>query len=422
VYQGVRKQLGFLLFCLGTLFALSTFYRFITAVIADELVRELSIDAKSLGIMGAGFFYAMAFFQILIGPMLDRIGPRKIITLFALIGSAGTILFSLATTFTGTFSGRILMGIGMAPVFIGSLKVFSMVLPKDKFSRFTGLMVSVGAIGSILATSPFAYLNSILGWRNVLLLVAGITLMFALLIFHLLKKTEIQKTNAPAVQSINVLQSLKIIFGSLLFWKIAGIVFCRYGTQVALQGLWLGLYLIEVEGYSTIQAGNILFFLAIGASIGSPLVGWFYDKTQYYKKNVIMAGLSIYCACFIPLVISFNNNSALFYGIIVFFIGFFGGFGMLPYSEAKDFFPSSLSGTAIAWVNISLVTGGAVFTHLLGKIIECFPRVGYSYPPIAYRVAFGVCFLSILAALMFYAFPHKTGNKILPNEDSTAGK
>lgn len=400
---------GFLFSCLAGLFALSMFYRVITALISDKLIKELFIDARSLGIIGAAFFYAMAFCQVLMGPMLDRVSPRKIIMIFSLFGAFGTVLFSLSETFPAALSGRILMGIGMAPMLVGAFKIFTLVLPQDKFARFAGLLVSVGAIGNILATSPFAYCNSIFGWRRTLFLTSGLTIVFALSAFHLLRRIEQAKTNYPSIvpsKKVTVSQAVNLILTSLLFWQIAAITFFRYGTQVALQGLWLGLYLIDIEGYSAVQAGNILLMVPMGLLIGSPFAGWLYDKTHYYNKALIVVGHALYCLSLVPLAMGFTIHNTLFYSIICFFIGFFGGgFGLLPYSQVKDSFPAKLSGTAIAWVNTSLLTGAAVLTHVLGKVIEFFPRSGDSYPAIAYQTAFRVCLLAMLLSLIFYVFP-----------------
>lgn len=97
-YQLFKPILIFL--TLSTLFIISMFYRVSSAVIAPNLVQDLGLNAETLGILGGAYFYSFALLQIPIGPMLDRIGPRIIVTSFPLIGTIGAFLFAAGKSFT----------------------------------------------------------------------------------------------------------------------------------------------------------------------------------------------------------------------------------------------------------------------------------------------------------------------------------
>src|SRR5512136_2442231 len=84
---------------LSTLLVFSMFYRVSNAVIAPNLVQDLGLNAETLGIVGGAFFYSFALLQIPMGPMLDQIGPRFIVTCFTLIGGLGAFLFAFAESF-----------------------------------------------------------------------------------------------------------------------------------------------------------------------------------------------------------------------------------------------------------------------------------------------------------------------------------
>src|SRR4030042_2226542 len=106
---------------LSLLYILSQFYRVTNAVIAPNLIQDLGLNAETLGILGGAYFYSFALLQIPMGPMLDRIGPRFVVSFFALIGALGAFLFALSGSFTSALLGRILIGVGMAPVLMGSM-------------------------------------------------------------------------------------------------------------------------------------------------------------------------------------------------------------------------------------------------------------------------------------------------------------
>ena len=168
---------------LSALLVFSLFFRVSNAVIAPNLIQDLHLNAETLGILGGAYFYSFALLQIPMGLMLDRIGPRFVVTFFPLIGALGAFLFALGETFPWVFFGRILIGVGMAPVLIGAFKVFTLRFPPEKFATLVGLNLSIGTLGNIFAASPLAYLASTIGWRMTFGLAGGITTILAILFF-----------------------------------------------------------------------------------------------------------------------------------------------------------------------------------------------------------------------------------------------
>jgi len=392
---------------LSLLYILSQFYRVSNAVIASNLIQDLGLNAETLGILGGAYFYSFALLQIPMGPMLDRIGPRIIVTFFALIGALGAFLFAFSGSFTSALLGRILIGVGMAPVLMGSMKVFILRFPSEKFATLVGTILSVGTLGNIFAASPLAYLTSTIGWRVTFVLAGGITILLALLGLWVVegeKKKEGYFGSLPSEPEIGILQSLRLVLGSLAFWQIGAIAFFRYGTFVGLQGLWLGPYLINIKGYSPVQTGNLIILMAIGVIVGGPISGRLSDRTFRSRKGVALGGLILYCLVLFSLVGVLNIQSPFWYGSILFLMGFFTSFGILIFSHAKELFPITISGTVMTLVNFFTMAGGAVFMPILGKVIESFPKVDHTYPAEAYHLSFLICFLCIVAGLIFYAF------------------
>ena len=386
------------------------FYRVSSAVIAPNLMHDLRLNAENLGILGGAFFYSFALFQIPMGPMLDRVGPRIIVTFFPLIGALGAFLFAFGESFTAVLWGRILIGAGMASILMGSMKVFTIWFPPEKFATLVGLLLSVGTLGNIFATSPLAFLASTIGWRTTFILVGILTALLASLVFWALggkKRREEALVSSSFETEIGILQSIRLILRSLVFWQMSIIAFFRYGTFVGLQGLWLGPYLMDVEGYNPVQTGNLLILLAIGTIAGGPIAGRLSDHVFHSRKGVALWGLGLYCLSLFPLIGGLKIHNSLWYGFIFFFIGFFSSFGMIIYSHAKELFPTTISGTVMTWVNFFTMAGGAIFMPAIGKIIQSFPRTGSSSPAEAYHLSFLICFLGMTASLIFYAFSRK---------------
>jgi len=271
-----------------------------------------------------------------------------------------------------------------------------------------GTLTSVGTLGSILAASPLAYLTSTIGWRLTFMIAGGITGVLAFLTFWILgeerKNQKSLDSTSPAQPEIKIQQSFRLIISSLTFWQIGTVAFFRFGVYMSLQGLWLGPYLMDIKGYSPVQTGNLLILLAIGAIVGGPIAGQFSDRIFNNSKGVALWGLGLYALSLLPLIGIFRIQNPLWYGVIFFFNGFLGAFGMVIYSHAKSLFPIAISGTVMTWVNFFTMAGAAVFMPFLGKVIQSFPRIGNSYPAEAYHLSFLICFVGMTASVIFYAF------------------
>ncbi|MEI6154024.1 MAG: MFS transporter [Deltaproteobacteria bacterium] len=402
------KSKSFLIFSvLSTLYCFSAFYHVSNAAIAADLVHELKLNVEDLGILGGAFFYSFALLQIPMGVLLDRIGPRLIIGIFSLVGALGAFIFALSHDFAYAIAGRVIMGIGMASVLMGSFKVFVNQFHEEKFSALSGLIVSIGVFGSLLATSPFAYLNTLLGWRNTFMCTAIITALLSLSVFWILKGTAnkhvdgdfLRKNSAP---HMNLTELMRFILGNLSFWQIGILGFFRYGTTVALQGLWLSPYLINVKGFDPIKTANVILMISLGMMLGYPLSGKLAKKYKATKK-VALFGLSFYTLSLLPLTGFLRMNHEIDYAILCFFLGFFTGFGMLNYTHVKELFPLNVSGTVIAGINFFLMAGGAVFMQAIGKIVE-YSQLHQLSLSQSYHLAFAFCFIGMAGSLIFYLF------------------
>jgi len=394
---------------LSALYIFSMFHRVSNAVIAPNLIEDLSLDAETLGILGGAYFYSFTLIQIPMGPMLDRIGPRIVISSFAFICGLGVFLFAFIHSFYAGFWGRILIGLGMGTILMSSLKIFTLRFSPKQFATLMGTFVSIGSLGSILAASPLAYFTSTIGWRLTFAIAGGISIILAYFTFWILGRNKERDADlsASSLPAFGVFQSLRMVLGTLTFWQGSAAAFFRYGTFIALQGLWLGPYLMNIKGYAPLKAGNLLISMALGGIIGGPISGRFSDQAFPSRKVVAIVGLSLYALCLLPLTGVPRMENPYAYGVLFFFIGFFNTFGMGIYSHIKELFPLAIAGTVMTWLNFFNMAGVAIFMPLLGKIIESFQLPDHSYPPEAYHVSFLICFLSMAASLVFYAFSKK---------------
>ena len=79
---------------------LSCLLRAITATLSPVLTSEFNLLAADLGLLAGGYFLGFACMQIPLGYLLDKYGPKKIVSSFLLIALVGTVSFALAESFS----------------------------------------------------------------------------------------------------------------------------------------------------------------------------------------------------------------------------------------------------------------------------------------------------------------------------------
>jgi MFS family permease len=65
-------------------------------VLGPALVAEFGISAAQLGLVTGMYFFSIGLFQIPMGVLLDRFGPRRVNGMLLLFATAGAFLFARA--------------------------------------------------------------------------------------------------------------------------------------------------------------------------------------------------------------------------------------------------------------------------------------------------------------------------------------
>lgn len=393
-----------------SLFMMSMFYRSSSAIIALDLSRDLKLSPQDLGILGSAFFYSFALIQLPLGIVLDRVGPRATMTVLNIIGVGGAIFFARAQDLCGGVIGRSLLGLGMAANLMGPFKVLSDWFDPNKFATFSGLILSIGAMGSLAATSPLAIMVQILGWRKSFLVLAGLNAFLVVLLLVFIRGNPVERgdrENGYLQRSVSpsILESLKTLFSSWSYWAISLSAFLRYGSFSSIQALWIGPFLMTYLGFSSVMAGNLVFMLNLGFILGAPMGGLISERIIKSKKNTILIGLVFSAAATISLSQWQPTTSFLYLlGGLLLLLGFFNSFAQITYSHIREIMPSKMSGTAMTGINFFIMMGAGLFVHALGVIVEIMTtRIpDISNEGQAYGTAFLICSMAFLAALVLY--------------------
>jgi sugar phosphate permease len=362
------------------------FHRVSPAVMATDIQDEFGVSLASIALLSSAYFYAYTIMQLPCGILTDRWGPRKTVSAFTFIAAAGAIVTGLAGTFELVVAGRVMIGLGVAMVYVPTLKIMAVWFHRDEFVSMTGLLLIVGSVGGLAAAGPLAYMSDAIGWQSVFLALGLVTFILSLWVWILVRDRPEGLRARPAdatvvpeqedgsegpEERIPVRKALRMVYGSgLKFWPLAIWFFFMYGSIMVYQGLLGGPFFRDVLGWSTETYATSLTFISIGLIFGFPLAGLLSDKVFRSRKKVMVIGTVVYTAIWgVMWLIAGQVQSQEIYIVLHFLFGFFGGWFVGSYAQIKDLFPAAMAGTAIAALNVFPFLGGAVLQQLTGAMI-----------------------------------------------------
>ncbi len=399
-----RIQAIFFVATLG--FILSMFYRVSATVISPMLSTDLGLTPMQLSGLSAAFFYAFAVFQLPVGIALDRIGPRKVMVSLGAVCIVGSLCFALAHATWLAYIGRILLGIGTSCNMMAPLALFMVWCKPERFATLMSLVISLGWIGSLFAATPFAWLSETIGWRMSFLIVSGLNIIEFLLVYLVIKDRP-DDSPAPEATAGPVFGGLKRLFSSYFFWIMSFGALFRFGSVMALQGLWAGPYLRYAIQLDNIDTGNMVFACSLGYIVGLMITGIASDKLFHTRKWIILPAFFVLAALFLSLSWWSSQTPQWILYAIFFGIGFAASPGQLLYAQLKELVPPEMSSTALTGINFCNMLGPALMMQVGGMFLPADIKsatCACDFAPMWHFFAAGLS----LSGLLFLFIPDST--------------
>jgi predicted MFS family arabinose efflux permease len=363
---------------------LSFFFRNVNAVISKDLAGEFALSPSDLGFLTSMYLLAFAAFQLPLGVLLDRYGPRRVVAALLCIAAAGALIFALARDFTMLSIGRALIGLGVSAGLMGAIKAFTLWFPLSRLATLNGLYLAAGGIGGLSATAPAQALIEPLGWRGLFYVLSALSVGAALLVFFVVPEKRLPGEGATLRRQ---LAGFGAIFSSAPFWRIALALVVCHASYLSLQGLWLGPWLYDVAGESRQAVANYLFLTAAAYTVGSVFFGTVGSRAP---MGIFKVGLVLSVLLF--ALLAAGTRSGL--GLILAAYGFFTISAALAYALLTPLFPPEMTGRVNTASNMLMFGFSFAFQWGIGAVLRLYPVTDGRYAPEGYAMA-----LWILVAL-----------------------
>ncbi|GAB3906405.1 MFS transporter [Kibdelosporangium lantanae] len=341
----------------------AVFHRGSLGVASIEATHRFGVGPAALGTFTVLQLLVYAGMQVPTGLLVDRFGPRKVLTLAALLMGLGQVLFAVASSYPLGLAARAVLGLGDALTFISLLRLASAHFTARQYALVVSLTAALGGLGNLVATVPLTLFLHQVGWTTTFLVTGLATFTYALVTLRL---RDTPTGPAPKSQPAKLREVAKNVHTAwhvpatrLGFW----VHFATMATPAVFSLLWGFPYLVQAHGLSPEAASSVLGVMVIVTIVCGPAVGSVIGPRPEVRMTMVAAYLVLALGVFafllawpgrMPVVLLTVAFGLLALGLPLSAVGF---------SLARDYNPLHRVGTASGVVNVggfSATTMGAL--------------------------------------------------------------
>ncbi len=355
------------------------------AIVASAVSTDLQLTPDRLGWVFSFALAGMMSGAMLLTPVTDMIGRRKMIIFSVVLVGSSVVLTAMANTLTQFVILRFISGVG-AGAMLASQAALAAEYSPEKYRSFSVVLVTLGYPAGAMMTSVAAgYIMPEWGWRGMFWFGGIVTLAMSTVAFLLIPeslKFVIQRGGTNALDQANTilrkmkkapmakLPALEERVGRGFFAAMAGLLSKDLRGKTIV--LWLTFFLcfstlyfllswipklMEDSGFSVETGRDAFFLFNLGAVVGVVLLGWL--SISIKLTNLVCSFLVASAVAMMIFAMAPAEKNLLL--TLIFIIGLLqqGGFTGL-YGVAAKAYPTAVRSTGIGWA-IGLGRLGAVF-------------------------------------------------------------
>ncbi len=400
--------LGSLICAVGAFFYC---YEFVLRILPGALQSEISaafghISATTFGKLSAFYYFAYSPMQMPVGMLMDRYGPRRLLTFACVSCTVGSWMFTFTSSMMIACLGRFLVGFGSSFAFVGVLSLALQWLPGRYFSLFAGLITTLGMIGLVYGEVKITTMAASMGLMDVLMLMVNIGIVLSIVTFFVVRDGP-EGRHGRKIPLPAFFANVRFVLLSPQVWLIGFVGACLYTSLSVFGELWGKNYLEQAHHLTKVEAARSVSAMFLGWAVGAPLAGYLSDISgRRVLPLTVGAVVSLVC---ISLILYYPGLSYTSLNILLFLYGAFSATEIIVFIMGKENSGAKLSGTVFAAVNMIVTLGGVIFQPLVGKLLDTFGDSKliageHVYTEVDYQLALSVLPISLLLVIILAFF------------------
>jgi AAHS family 4-hydroxybenzoate transporter-like MFS transporter len=380
-------QVKLLLTCAAVLF-LDGFDTQAIGYVAPALAREWGLTKAALGPVFSAGLFGLMIGALLLGPLADRIGRKKIIMLSTLAFGLCTLVTAFVHDVNTLLAIRFLTGLGLGGAMPNAIATTSEFNPHRRRATMVMIMFCGFSVGAALGGLLAAALIPQFGWRSVFVVGGVAPLLLAPLlalwlpesvrflaltgranarVAELLRSISPKAVFAPATQFVvrePKLPGIPVLhlfrerrtLVTLLLW----VVFFMSLLDLYFLSNWLPTVLNDL-GSTVSEAAAIGSLLQVGGVVGTFALGSIIDRFSFRALALVY-----FIAVFAVGAIGQLGHSAFLVSLAIFAAGFCVVGGQIAANAlAAAFYPTSVRATGVGWA-LGIGRIGSIVGPLVG--------------------------------------------------------
>ena len=366
--------------------------RVMPSIMMDDITQQFHIDATVFGQFSGIYYIGYALMHLPIGIMLDRFGPRKVMTGCILLTVIGLLPIIFAEHWIFPLIGRAMIGIGSSAAILGTFKIIRMTFKEQHFPRMLSFSVMIGLIGAVYGGGPVSYLCTVLGYKMVVGFFAAIGVLLAGMTYLIVPEVK------PTSQQSSVITNIKTVFSERKVIMLCCFAGMMLGPLEGFSDVWGSGFLKLVYGFDPSTANYLPSMIFIGMCFGAPVLSLIAEKTGYYLGTIIAAGVLMFLT-FIALVAGVLTVTSITISFIM--VGVCCAYQILAIYKASTFVPENLAGLTTAVANMIIMSFGYAFHTVIGFVINNYGGINVTR---AFVYGIGVIPVTLALGILGFLF------------------
>lgn len=334
-----------------------------------QLRHHFALSATGFGLLSSVYYYAYVPMQLPVGVLMDRFGPRRLLTFACFICAVGALFFAWTNFFSLAIAGRLLIGVGSAFAYVGVLKLATIWFPENKLAMIAGLTSALGTVGAMAGDNLMDKILIFSGWQQTIIWTGVIGLVLTSAIWFCIHDHNQDLESGGTIDTFKKnMIDLKIILKMPQIW-LNGMFGCLvYLPTTVFAELWGIPYLENAHNLSASEAGFANSLIFLGFMIGAPILGYISDKISRRKTPMIIGAIG--AAIMMLIIIYYPNLSVNVLNICMLLLGLCYSCQAIVFAVGRELSPNEAAGTAFAVTNMLIMLGAMFLQPLVGKLLD----------------------------------------------------
>lgn len=357
----VSRSIAFIVWFIASIFyAYQYVLRVMPSVMMTDIIQHFHIDTVIFGQFSGLYYIGYSLMHLPIGIMLDRFGPRKVMTACILLTVLGLLPVIFADNWIYPVLGRVLMGMGSSAAILGAFKIIRMTFKEQQFTRMLSFSVTIGLLGAIYGGGPLAYLYKLVGYKVVVQLFSGFGLLLALLTWCVVPEMKTIPSGSVFSNLKEVLSNRRVVFLCLF----AGFM---VGPLEGFADVWGSGFLKQVYGFDVTVASYIPSMIFFGMCFGAPVLSFIAEKIGNYVAVIAATGIIMTLGFLVFIFCNLSINTMIITFII---IGICCAYQILAIYQASTYVDDHVVGLTTAVANMIIMSFGYAVHTTIGIVVN----------------------------------------------------